>query len=56
MKRRTLWIIGISTAIITSIGLHTAFGGSYHPYKGICSQHQTKAESKAAENKTVPVQ
>lgn len=56
MKRRTLWMIGVSAAIITSIGLHAAFGGSYNQYKGVCSQHQNKTESKAAENKTIPVQ
>ena len=53
MKRRTLWIIGAATAVVTVIGLNAALGSRYrmhnrynHPW---CMQ-----EKKDGENKTTP--
>ena len=51
MKRRTLWIIGVTTAIVTVIGLNAALGSRYrmhNRYHHGCMQNKSDGENKTA--------
>jgi hypothetical protein len=54
MKRRRLWIIGLTTAIVTMIGLNAAFGSRYRMHNGFCNHHSYMHDKKNGENKTTP--
>jgi len=49
MKRSTLWIIGIATAIVTSTGLRAAVGHSYYGHHGFNRQHTCRSEGDAGD-------
>jgi hypothetical protein len=53
MRRRTLWVIGVTTAIVTVIGLNAALGSRYRMHKGFYS-HPCMHDKKNGENKTAP--
>jgi hypothetical protein len=53
MKRRTLWFIGVTTAIVTVIGLNAALGSRYRMHKGFYS-HSCRYDKKNGENKATP--
>ncbi|MGC4035634.1 MAG: hypothetical protein QM764_06700 [Chitinophagaceae bacterium] len=52
MKRRTLWIIGVTTAIVTVISLNAALGSKYrmhnHYHHHWCGNDKREGESKTA--------
>ncbi len=52
MKRRTLWIIGITTAIVTVVGLNTALGSRYRMHNRY--NHHWCMRDKDGDNKTIP--
>ncbi|MES1214441.1 MAG: hypothetical protein ABUT20_02900 [Bacteroidota bacterium] len=54
MKRRTLWTIGITTAIVTVVGLHTAFGSRYRMHHGFYNHQYCMQHKSDGENKTTP--
>jgi len=53
MKRRTLWIIGVATAVVTAIGLNAALGSRYRMHNRY-NHHWCMQEKKDGENKTTP--
>lgn len=52
MKRRTLWIIGVTTAIVTVTGLNVALGSRYRMHDRY--HHHWCMQAKDGENKTTP--
>ena len=54
MKRSTLWVIGITTAIVTTISLHAISGSRYHNHQGFYSHHYCWNDKKDGENRTAP--
>ena len=53
MKRRTLWIIGITTAIVTIIGLNAVLGSRYR-MRNRYNHHWCMQDRKDGDNKTTP--
>ena len=51
MKRRTLWIIGVATAVVTVVGLNAALGSRYRMHREYnhhwCTQDKKDGENKA---------
>lgn len=53
MKRRTLWIVGITTTIITVVSLSAVLGSRYQMYNRY-HHHWCMEEGKDRQNKTAP--
>jgi hypothetical protein len=53
MKRRTLWIIGITTAIVTVVGLNAALGSRYRMHNRY-NHHACMQDKRDGENKMPP--
>ncbi|MEJ0104317.1 MAG: hypothetical protein WDO19_17910 [Bacteroidota bacterium] len=53
MKRRTLWIIGVTAAIVTVIGLNAALGSRYRMHHGYYN-HSCMHNKSDGVNKTTP--
>ena len=52
MKRRTLWIIGVTTAIVTVVGLNAALGSRYRMHNRY--NHHWCYDKKEGGNKKTP--
>ena len=47
-------IIGVTTAIVTVIGLNAALGSRYRMHNGFCNHHAYMHDKRDGENKTAP--